>query len=66
MESVGAASSLRMVPVPWATEIVALTAPDRSTLKVSSVSYVVSPFTATVTVFETWPGEKASEPDVAV
>ena len=61
-----AASSLVIVPTPWASEIVAPVAPDRFTLKVSSGSTVVSPFTRTVTVAVAWLAAKLSVPLLAV
>src|SRR5437879_9645349 len=49
MESAGWVSSFWIVPVPTALAIVALVAPDRVTVKVSSGSNAVSAHTSTVT-----------------
>src|SRR5438445_81681 len=49
MESAGWVSSFWIVPVPIALAIVALVAPDRVTVKVSSGSNAVSAHTSTVT-----------------
>src|SRR5437016_2918202 len=51
MESAGWVSSFWMVPVPTGLAIVALVAPDWVTVKVSSVSYLVSPHPSTATLF---------------
>ncbi len=59
-------SSLVMVPTPVASEMVALTAPLRPTVKVSLASGVMSPLTSTVMVRVTWPGVKVSVPVAAV
>src|SRR5437667_19466 len=48
MESAGWVSSFWIVPVPTALAIVALVAPDRVTVKVSSGSIAVSAHTSTV------------------
>jgi hypothetical protein len=48
---VGRESSLRIVPVPMPVAIVALTGADRTTVNVSSPSYVVSPLTMTAIFF---------------
>ncbi len=62
-----AASSLTIVPTPWASVIVALpVAPERFTLNVSFGSTVVSPLTCTVTVCEVTPGAKVTVPEFAV
>jgi hypothetical protein len=62
----GAASSFRIVPVPWAPTIVPFVAPERRTTNVSSASCVVSPATSTVIVFERSPAEKVREPACGV
>jgi len=54
-----------IVPRPWLSLIVALTAPLRSTVKVSSASCFVSPYTVTSTVLDVSPGRKLSVPEVA-
>ncbi len=61
LRAAGASSSV-IVPTPWPSWIVACTGFVRSTVKVSSNSSSVSPLTATLTVFEVWPGVKVSEP----
>ncbi len=61
MASVGAASSLTIVPWPWLSLMVAPVAPDRLTKKVSSSSKVVSPQTLTVIVLVASPAAKVSE-----
>src|SRR2546430_2056969 len=58
MESAGWVSSFWMVPVPTALAIVALVAPDRVTVKVSSGSNAVSAHTSTVTGLLVSPGAK--------
>src|SRR5437879_2494511 len=58
MESAGWVSSFWMVPVPTALAIVALVAPDRVTVKVSSCSNAVSAHTSTVTGLLVSPGAK--------
>ena len=50
-EIVGEASSSRMVPVPEPARTFAFVSFDRSTVKVSSDSWVTSPFTVMSTVF---------------
>ena len=50
-ETVGAESSFRIVPVPVPVAIVALTGEERTTVNVSSASYVVSPLTVTAIFF---------------
>src|SRR5207245_11045937 len=62
MESAGWVSSFWIVPVPTALAIVALVAPDRVTVKVSSGSNSVSAFTVTVTGLLVSPGSKVSVP----
>src|SRR5438552_2972689 len=59
MESAGWVSSFWMVPVPTALAIVALVAPDRVTVKVSSGSNAVSAHTSTVTGLLVSPGANA-------
>ena len=56
-------SSSEIVTEPLGVWIVALGAFDRSTVKVSSVSGLRSPFTSTVMVPELWLGGIASVPD---
>jgi hypothetical protein len=63
MEMLGAGSSFVMVPVPWPFAIVAFTAPERLTKKVSFASFRVSPLTATVKVWLVVPGENVSVPE---
>src|SRR5437016_2342119 len=65
MESEGWVSSFWMVPVPNALAIVALVAPDRVTVKVSSGSNLVSPLTVTVMVLLVSPGLNVSVPFAA-
>src|SRR2546421_1305 len=60
MESAGWASSFWIVPVPTGLAIVALVAPDRVTVKVSSGSNAVSAHTSTVTGLLVSPGAKVS------
>src|SRR5882672_3098172 len=62
MESAGWVSSFWMVPVPTGLAIVALVAPDRVTVKVSSGSNLVSPLTLTVMVLVVSPGLNVSVP----
>jgi hypothetical protein len=62
IETFGAASSSPIVPTPWPSAIVALTALERLTSKVSSASSRVSPLTSTVTVFVVSPVRKVSWP----
>ena len=59
-ESDGSGSSSVIVPRPWPSAIVAFEAPERPTVKVSSISSSASPIRATSTVFEVWPGVKVS------
>lgn len=59
-------SSLRMVPMPWASAMVAPLAPLRLTAKVSSASMVVSPVTLTFTVLLVSPAAKVRVPEAAV
>ena len=59
-------SSLVMVPTPWLSAMVALTAPLRLTKKVSFASGTVSPITGTVIVCVVAPGVKVSVPLVLV
>ena len=61
----GAASSLRIVPAPLASAMVAPPAPERLTLKPSSASATASPTTATVTVLVVSPGAKVRLPEAA-
>src|SRR5437016_3870624 len=56
MESAGWVSSFWIVPVPTALAIVALVAPDRVTVKVSSGSNAVSAHTSTFFVLLVSPG----------
>src|SRR5438445_536086 len=56
----GKASSFWIVPVPIPFPIVALVAPDRVTVKVSSSSNAVSAHTSTVMSLEVSPGAKES------
>src|SRR5438477_93486 len=58
MESAGWVSSFWIVPVPTALAIVALVAPDRVTVKVSSGSNAVSAHPSTVTGLLVSPGAK--------
>ena len=51
----GRVSSFTIVPVPFALEIVAFCAPERVTVKVSSSSNAVSPFTNTAIAFSVSP-----------
>src|SRR5437667_269590 len=62
MESAGWVSSLWIVPVPSASAMVALVAPDRLTKKVSLGSNLVSPLTLTVMVLLVSPGLNVSVP----
>ncbi|MCY1524799.1 hypothetical protein D9M68_597500 [compost metagenome] len=59
-------SSLVIVPTPWLSAMVALTAPLRLTKKVSLASGTVSPTTGTVMVCVVVPGVKVSVPLVLV
>src|SRR5437773_500082 len=60
MESTAVASSFWIVPVPTALTIVALVAPDRVTVKVSSGSNAVSSHAITGTGLLVSPGAKVS------
>src|SRR5438552_3208437 len=62
MESAGWVSWFWFVPVPCALAIVALVAPDRVTVKVSSGSNLVSPLTVTVMVLLVSPALNVSVP----
>ena len=64
IEMVGGASSLVIVPTPWLSAIVALTAPERFTKNVSSASLTVSPTTGTKIFWVVCPGVKANDPEV--
>ena len=66
IERVGSASSLLIVPTPEASRTVAFVGPLRSTPKVSSYSFAVSPLTATVTGFDVSPGLKVTTPELLV
>ena len=55
-------SSLRIVPIPWPSAIVALMGLERLTKKFSLNSAVLSPMTATVIVWLVVPGGKVSVP----
>ena len=66
IEIVGGVSSLVMVPRPWLSTIVALTAPERFTKNVSFASFSASPTTGTVMVCVVCPGAKVTVPDVVV
>jgi hypothetical protein len=59
----GVTSSLRMVPVPSASEMVAFTGLLKCTVKVSSGSAVVSPFTRTTTCLVVSAARKVKVPD---
>jgi hypothetical protein len=63
-ETVGGGSSSVIVPTPVPSAMVTLTASDRLTVKVSSISSSVSPLTRTVAVFVVWPGENTRLPPV--
>ena len=58
----GVESSSMIVPVALATAIVALTGFDRRSVRVSLLSFVVSPTIWTLTIFDVCPGEKVSVP----
>ncbi len=60
MVSAGSGSSSVIVPTPIPSPIVAPAAPERLTLKVSSLSSRTSALTTTVTVRVVWPGLKDS------
>jgi hypothetical protein len=64
-ESDGKPSSSTIVPVPWPSAIVALTAVARLTTNASFASSVRSPLTVTLTVFVVSPAAKESDPLVA-
>ena len=67
IESVGgAASSLRIVPVPLLSEIVALVGAESFRKKVSFDSKVVSPLIVTLTVLLVWPGVNVRSPLLAL
>ena len=66
MLSAGGPSSSWMVPTPWPSEMIALVALLRVTVKVSSGSSVVSSFTVTVMNFWVSPGLKVSVPLIGV
>ena len=55
-----------IVPVPVASERLALLGSLRVTVNVSSASSTVSPVTATSKVFKVWPAAKVSVPLPAV
>ena len=59
-------SSLDIVPRPVASTRLALTAPDRVTVKVSLASGTVSPRIGTDTVAEVWPALNVRVPLVVV
>ena len=61
----GIGSSFVMVPRPELSKMFAFVAFDRSSVRVSSGSWVLSPLTVTFTVFVVWPGSNVSVPDVA-
>ncbi len=66
IESTGTpASSLPIVPMPWLSEIVALTGALRLTTRISSGSFFTSPFTVTLTGWVVTPGAKVSVPEAA-
>ena len=56
----GAASSLRIVPVPVPSRIVAIVGSERMTVSASSTSCVVSPATPIVMLLLVSPGAKVS------
>ena len=66
IDTVGATSSLVMVPVALASDRVAPEGFDKVTVTVSPGSTVVSPRTPMLIVCETWPAAKVSVPEVAV
>ena len=66
MESVGVPSSSVIVPVPWASVILAFTAMVRSTKMVSSASSSRSSATVTTMFCVVIPGAKVSVPEVGV
>ncbi len=66
MFSVGSESSLVTVPVAVPVAMVALVGAERTTVKVSLPSAVVSPVTGTVIVREVVPAVKVSVPEAAV
>ena len=64
MDREGCASSLRIVPCPCPSARVAFVGLLRLTKNVSSASYLVSPFTVTLTGFEVSPGLNVRVPEV--
>ena len=66
MESVGVASSSRIVPMPRAVLSVALTGALKAMTTVSSGSSPSSPFTVTATVLTVSPAAKVSAPPATV
>ena len=66
IESVGIPSSSVIVPVPWASAILALTALARSTKKISSDSSSASSVTVTAMFWVVIPAAKVSVPEVEV
>ena len=61
-QRVGTPSSSTIVACPWPSAIAALTAPLRSTKKVSSASTTVSPFTVRVMGCDVVPRRKVRTP----
>ena len=66
IDTVGATSSLVMVPVATARDNVAPEEVDKVTVTVSAGSTVVSPRTPTLIVCDVWPAAKVSMPEAAV
>src|SRR5687767_15020818 len=66
MDTVGAESSLVIVPVAVPSRMVAFAAPERPTVKVSFDSNVVSPLTSTEIVFEVSFARNVTTPALAV
>lgn len=64
--SVGALSSSVIEPVPVPSRIVALTAFDSETVKLSSISSTMSPLTTTVIVMVVSPAPKVSVPEASL
>ena len=64
-DSDGKPSSSVIVPIPCGSGVVALSAPERLSAKVSLTSSRRSPFTATVTVLVVSPAAKLSVPLLA-
>ncbi len=62
----GRGSLFTIVPAPWLSVIVALTAPDRLTTYVSFASFSRSPITGTVIGWVVVPGVNVSVPLVGV